>query len=286
MRRGLPILFMACLMLMACPHYDKEEDIVSEYHCYYEDPFLDNSDTTGIYISVTIDLPVCNSNDSTVLMRREEISTVLIRRFFDADYQPGDDIEEIVTRYGKQAQKRYDEYAAAHPDGPETKRWEYVKGLSIEYLGSYDEVYSFSYVHTDNRGGMFEADDVTFMVYDADNGKEIKEKDIFVDYENITKRKLTELLRGSLEKTIRQTSYLSINDYYIDRLSPNGNFHITDEGIEYYYRAGEIAPRIMGPQWIAIDSRDIKDILDPESSVYQYFFDDRPKAGGAEETDQ
>ncbi|OPZ03000.1 MAG: hypothetical protein BWZ11_00452 [Bacteroidetes bacterium ADurb.BinA395] len=141
-------------------------------------------------------------------------------------------------------------------------------------LWSDENIFSYGIKRYVFMGGAHGLSTQTFLNFDLKTGKTLTEKDLFIpDY----KEKLTTLIRERLiEENDEISEYRDLNqtDYWVDSIQPNGNFYISDEGINYLFNPYEIGPYYLGETEVRIPYARLKDIL-KNGNPLEYLYENR-----------
>ncbi len=149
-------------------------------------------------------------------------------------------------------------FFGAPEDYSEEDRVRYMKDIVGNSLFANDNILSYSINNYSFSGGMHGYTAINYFVFDLKTGNRIIEEDIFDgDY----KEMITEILLKELSKEDH------FEDFYLDRVIPNGNFKIDEDGITYFFNTYEIAPYAYGNFEVFIPYEKIKLILQKESPV-------------------
>jgi len=122
-------------------------------------------------------------------------------------------------------------------------------------------------------GGAHGLETRNYFNFDLKTGDLIKEKDLFkANYEFelaelIKKRIVEESKEYKDQKNSEPIIDLEDTDYWTDSIKGNGNFYITDEGINYVFNPYEIAPYYMGQTEVSLPFSRLKNLLKPNSII-------------------
>lgn len=122
-------------------------------------------------------------------------------------------------------------------------------------------------------GGVHGYQSRNYYNYDLKTGKQITEKDLFVDkYEKnltqIIKDRLLEQAKEEKEpKNSEPVLTFEDTDFWTDSIKPNGNFYISDLGVNYVFNPYEIAPFYMGQTEVNIPFSRLNKLLKPDNTI-------------------
>ncbi|HLP04642.1 MAG TPA: RsiV family protein [Paludibacter sp.] len=113
-------------------------------------------------------------------------------------------------------------------------------------------------------GGAHGLETRNYFNFNLKTGALITEKDLFKDgymaaLSELIKQRIVEESKDSAEK--EPILDLEDTDYWTDSIKPNGNFYITDEGINYVFNPYQIAPYSLGETEVTLPFDRLKNIL-------------------------
>jgi len=243
----------------------EEKDLVKKYYL--------SSDTTqgALSVDIEVEIPVAFA-DSNVL---KSVRKTIITNLFGEDYVPVKN-DSIVQKF---CAELHNEYKANFlpllkvKDSKNNYSFNNEHTLSGFSLLSDKNIYVYGIERYVDMGGAHGLETRNFYNFDLKTGKQISESDIFkADY----KAKLSELIKVRIVEESKEDSTdnnsepilsLEDTDYWTDSIKPNGNFYITDEGINYVFNPYEIAPDYMGQTEVTLPYDRIKDFLKPNSII-------------------
>ncbi len=128
-------------------------------------------------------------------------------------------------------------------------------------------------------GGAHGLNTRTFYNFDLKTGNKITENDIFItDYETplaeLIKKRIIEQSKEDPE--LQPIINLENTDYWIEAIKPNGNFYITDEGINFVFNPYEIAPYFIGQTEVVLSFERLKDLL-IKGNIISYLYEKENK---------
>ncbi|NDP20343.1 MAG: DUF3298 domain-containing protein [Paludibacter sp.] len=122
-------------------------------------------------------------------------------------------------------------------------------------------------------GGAHGLETRNYINFNLKTGNVINESDLFV---NNYKNELAELIKRRIIEESKETKNtknsepiisLEDTDFWTDSIKPNGNFYITDEGINYVFNPYEIAPYYLGETEVTIPFSRLTNLLKPNSPI-------------------
>lgn len=122
-------------------------------------------------------------------------------------------------------------------------------------------------------GGAHGLETRNYFNFNLKTGKLITENDLFIDnYEDelaelIKKRIIEEGKEYKQTKNSEPILNFEDTDFWTDSIKANGNFYITDEGINYVFNPYEIAPFYMGQTEVTIPFSRLTSLLKPNSPI-------------------
>jgi hypothetical protein len=119
-------------------------------------------------------------------------------------------------------------------------------------------------------GGAHGLETRNYYNFDLKTGKLISETDLFVDN---YKELLSDLIKKRIVEESKESEDnepildLENTDYWTDSIKPNGNFYITDEGINYVFNPYEIAPYALGETEVTLPFDRLKGIFKAQNII-------------------
>ncbi|MDR0347909.1 MAG: RsiV family protein [Tannerella sp.] len=139
--------------------------------------------------------------------------------------------------------------------------------LNNKIIYNKNNLISFTVNRIYYKGGVHDAHKYMNYVIDLRTGKRITEKDIFIDD---YKEELASIIvhEIALQNNAGRIEDLENMGFFnIAEISPNKNFYINDDGINYTFNEFDIAAYIIGPIDVYIPYEKIQHILRKESPV-------------------
>lgn len=275
------ILLIACtltsILFISCSQKTiktDEKDFIKKYYL--------TSDTVkgALSIDFEIEIPVA-FKDSNVL---KSIRSTIITNLFGGDYVRHSN-DSLVYLFSKELYTDYKENYEPLlnvKDSTNSYSFDNEHTLSGFSLLSDKKIYVYGIERYVDMGGAHGLETRNYYNFDLLTGKLITEKNIF---RSNYKESLAELIKKRIVEESKEThetknteAILSLEDtdFWTDSIKPNGNFYLTDEGINYVFNPYEIAPYYMGQTEVTLPYNRLKDLLKP-NSIIKYLVDKQPK---------
>ncbi|MDD3491325.1 MAG: DUF3298 domain-containing protein [Paludibacter sp.] len=145
--------------------------------------------------------------------------------------------------------------------------YHYQEHLTAVPLYESDKLLSYEATRYLFTGGAHGLETTMCWVFDVATGNQLTEDDIFV--ENYSDS-LVSILTRLLEADAAQRS-LTLNDFWLKQLIPNGNFAIVEDGLYYQFNPYDIAPYAVGSTRLFIAKEELLPLLKKGTSVYELF---------------
>lgn len=243
----------------------EEKDFVKKYYL--------SKDTTKGALSVDfeIEIPVAFANAEVL----KAIRGVIITNLFGQEYVSHTN-DSIVQLFSKELVAEYKENNAPLLDELDsTNRYSFDNEhtLSGFSLLSDKKIYVYGIERYVNMGGAHGLETRNYYNFDLKTGSLITEKDLFkANYapeliKLIKARIVEESKEYKDEKNSEPIINLEDTDYWTDSIKPNGNFYITDEGINYVFNPYEIAPYYLGQTEVTLPFNRLGGLLKPNSII-------------------
>ena len=243
----------------------EEKDLTKKYYL--------TKDTTKGWLNVDIEVEIPTQfSDSNVL---KSIRATIISNLFGDEYisQPNDSLvpffaKELLTDYRENNEPLINELDSTSHYSFNNEHT--VSGFS---LLSDKNIYAYAIERYVYMGGAHGMETKNFYNFDLKTGKIITEKDLFKDnFESeLAKLMKVRIIEESKEykdeKNSEPITDLEDTDFWTDSIKSNGNFYITDEGINYVFNPYEIAPYYMGQTEVTLPFSRLKNLLKPNSLV-------------------
>lgn len=242
-----------------------EKDFVKKF-------YLSNDTSKGtLSIDIEVEIPVNFANKEVL----KSIRANLITNLFGEDYisHSNDSLvqlfsSELVTEY-----KENNEPLLEELDSTNKYSFNNEHTLSGFSLLSDKKIYVYGIERYVDMGGAHGLETRNYYNFDLKTGDLISEKDLFKENyiselaELIKKRIVEESKEVKDSKETEPILSLEDTDFWTDSIKPNGNFYITDEGINYVFNPYEIAPYYMGETEVTLPYARLKNILKPNSII-------------------
>ena len=239
-----------------------EKDIIRKFYL--------TSDTTkgALSVDIEVEIPIAFA-DSNVL---KSIRKTIITNLFGEDYvsHANDSLvqlfcEELHTDY-----KANNAPLINVKDSANKYSFNNEHTLSGFSLLSDKKIYVYGIERFVDMGGAHGLETRNFYNFDLKTGNLISEKDIFKpNFEfglaELIKKRIVEDSKDSTD--MEPIMDIEDTDFWTESIKPNGNFYITDEGINYVFNPYEIAPYYMGQTEVSIPYIRLKDFLKPNSVI-------------------
>jgi hypothetical protein len=251
-----------------------EKDLVKKY-------FL-SKDTTkgGLSVDIEVEIPTAFA-DKDVL---NSIRATIVTNLFGEEYihHANDSLVLLFSKDLVADYKENNEPLISETDS--TNRYSFdnehvVSGFS---LLSDKKIYVYGIERYVFMGGAHGLETRNYYNFDLKTGKIISEKDLFKsnyvpELSELIKKRIVE--ESKEQKDTRDTEpimSLEDTDFWADSIKPNGNFYITDEGINYVFNPYEIAPYYMGQTEVSIPFDRLTNIL-KSNSIIAYLVEKQAK---------
>ena len=243
----------------------EEKDFVKRYYLA--------KDTTKGSLSIDIEVEIPTEfADSNVL---KSIRSTIISNLFGGEYiaLKNDSLAPFFAKELLADYKRNNEGLINELDS--TSRYSFnnehtVSGFS---LLSDKIIYAYGIERYVYMGGAHGLETRNYYNFNLKTGKVITEKDL---YKPNFQTALAQLIKARIveeskefkdQKNADPITNLDETDFWTDSIKPNGNFYITDEGINYVFNPYEIAPYYMGQTEVTLPFERLKNLLKPNSII-------------------
>lgn len=145
--------------------------------------------------------------------------------------------------------------------------YHYQEYLTAVPLYESDKLLSYEATRYLFTGGAHGLETTMCWVFDVTTGNQLTEDDIFVEnYSDSLVSILTRLLEADAAKR-----GLTLQDFWLQQLLPNGNFAVAEDGLYYQFNPYDIAPYAVGGTRLFITKDDLLPLLKKGTSVYELF---------------
>jgi len=267
-----PILLLLSVLTAAMFFSCTQKTIKTEEKDFVKKYYLSKDTTKGaLSVDLEVEIPFAFTNKEVL----KSIRGVIITNLFGEEYvsRPNDSIvllfsKELVTEYKENNQPLLEELDS-------TNRYSFNNEhtLSGFSLLSDKKIYVYGIERYINMGGAHGLETRNYYNFDLKTGNLITEKDLFKSnyapelIKLIKKRIIEESKEYKDEKNSEPILNLEDTDYWTDSIKPNGNFYITDEGINYVFNPYEIAPYYLGQTEVTLPFKRLIGILKPNSII-------------------
>jgi hypothetical protein len=242
-----------------------ENDFVKKY-------FLSKDTTKGaLSVDLEVEIPVAFFNKDVLTAIRATIITNL----FGGEYvnHANDSLVQIFTKDLVADYKENNEPLMNKIDTANRYSFNNEHVISGFSLLSDKKIYVYGIERYVYMGGAHGLETRNYYNFDLKTGKTITEKDLFKanfvpELSELIKKRIVEESKEVKEsKDTEPILSLEDTDFWADSIKPNGNFYITDEGINYVFNPYEIAPYYIGQTEVTIPFNRLKNILKPNSII-------------------
>jgi len=260
------ICALASTFLFSCT----QKTIKTEEKDYQKKFFLTTDTAKGaLNIDIEVEIPVAFA-DSNVL---KSIRKTIITNLFGPEYVLRHN-DSIVALFAHELMTDYKETNAPLvnvKDSLNKYSFNNEHTLSGFSLLSDKKIYVYGIERYVDMGGAHGLETRNYYNFDLKTGNLITEKDIFkANYQlgiaELIKKRIVEDSKDSTDT--EPIINIEDTDFWTDSIKPNGNFYITDEGINYVFNPYEIAPYYMGQTEVSIPYIRLKDFIKPNSIIY------------------
>ena len=260
------ILFLLTLLTTTFFFSCKQETIKTVDREYIKKFYLTSDTAKGaLSVDIQVELPIEFANQQVL----DSIRATIIFNLFGPEYIKfsNDTIPQLFALELNKEYRANNEPLISQLDSSSVYSFNNEHSVEGFSLLSDKEIYSYGIDRTVYMGGAHGLETRNYFNFDLKTGKVISEKDLFVpNYEAA----LTDLIKKRIveESTeIKTIEDLEESIYWTDSIKPNGNFYISDEGINYVFNPYEIAPYAFGETEVTLTYEQLKSILKPNSII-------------------
>ena len=195
----------------------------------------------------------------------EKMNTAIVRHLFSAE---GHDIPAAAEAYRSGLMENYrdeveESFGEHSPEEIKENAWMYnwTDSVSGEFASGCAKRHLRSYMASTScyLGGAHGMYGITYLVFDMQTGRVVSEADLFVEGYEV---KLAQLLWEHRFDGMEDLEEMDDPDeIFYAEIRPNGNFAVTEEGVEYVYNPYEIAPYVVGLVTIPVSWKELGPIL-------------------------
>jgi len=264
----LVICVLSLVLLFSCTQNTiktEEKDLIIKYYLA--------SDTSkgALNIDIEVELPIAFKDSNVLKLIR---STIISNLFGDEYINSSND--SLVKKFSADLYLDYkdnNEPLLYVKDSANNYSFNNEHTLSGFSLLNDKKIYVYGIERYVDMGGAHGLETRNYYNFDLKTGKLITEDDLFKpDFKDkladiIKKQIVVESKESNDPKDSEPIISLEDTDFWTDSIKPNGNFYITDEGINYVFNPYEIAPYYMGQTEVTLHYNLIKDILKPSTII-------------------
>ena len=277
MKKQIIFLFFSSLIIISffsC----KQKTIKTEEKDFSKRFYLETDTSKGaLNVDIQVEFPVEYENQN----RLDSIRAIIISNVFGENYvkYPNDSIIPLFITDLNQDYVNNNLSLVNQLDSGSVYTFNNEHTVSGFSLLSDKKIYVYGVERYVYMGGAHGLNTRNYYNFDLTTGKLITEKDLFVDnykelLSDLIKKRMVEESKESNEKD--PILDLENSDYWTDSIKPNGNFYITDEGINYVFNPYEIAPYALGETEVTLPFDRLKGILKSEN-IITYLIDKQAK---------
>lgn len=280
MKRQSKLLLLSTIIIpvfFSCTHKTvktSEQDFIKKY-------YLTKDTTKGaLSLDIEVEIPVAFANKDVLKNIRETIITNL----FGDEYikHANDSIVQLFSNDLVTDYRNNNESLLDNLDSTSRYSFNNEHTLSGFSLLSDKKIYVYGIERYVYMGGAHGLETRNYYNFDLKTGKLITEKDLFKkNFEpalaDLIKKRIVEESKESKD-SLESEPIISLEDtdFWTDSIKPNGNFYITDEGINYVFNPYEIAPYYMGQTEVTLPYNRLTGLLKP-SCIITYLVEKQPK---------
>ena len=271
MKNRTSALILCTLMVLFFISCTQKTIKTSEYD-FVKKYFLSKDTTKGaLSVDLEVEIPVAFVNKDVL----NAIRTTIITNLFGGEYvnHANDSLVHLFTKDLVADYKENNEPLMAELDTANRYSFNNEHVVSGFSLLSDKKIYVYGIERYVYMGGAHGLETRNYYNFDLKTGKTISEKDLFksnyvTELSELIKKRIVEESKEVKEaKDTEPILSLEDTDFWADSIKPNGNFYITDEGINYVFNPYEIAPYYIGQTEVSIPFNRLKNILKPNSII-------------------
>ena len=269
----LTILAILLLSVVSCRHKPQVTSLV--LYEYDDNPFENNPDTTGVQISIKLQLPSIEGLKGDKLNAMKKVRVGIMETILSPYYHGSDDPDEAIARYADSIRSEFIDGALKDVYNLDELASGFgIQNLSANVVLSDDKLMVVS-CHTEAfTGGIDMMYSDEYLVFDLTTGEQVKEEHLFgnptvsMETRNAIRDMLVEALAQQMVDSVPELD----NVYEMDNVVMNGNFEVKADSLVYHYNPYEVAPPAIGPVAIALPSYRLAAYMNPQSPVYKFWF--------------
>jgi len=248
--RKLLLLICFSVAFVGCK---KQQKIAFEERTYQEKSTLSCED--GACTEVNVKIPFAIGKDSVSKNINDQLFNIVKEIVvFDQDNERFKTYEEAIHSFIAS----YDDIKKQFPNEPVP--WEAKIKSSFTVFG--EELVNIDIDHYTFTGGAHGSQGILSVFYDLKTGKEIEQKDLFVNYEGfkaLAKKKFYEMNQLAPNASLNDKGFMFDDDVF----ALAENIIINKENLTVHYNHYEIAPYAQGATDIKFSFKEIKSFLNP-----------------------
>lgn len=267
-----PILLLLCALTSAIFFSCTQKTIKTTEKDFVKKYYLSNDTTKGaLSVDFEVEIPIAFANKEVL----NSIRGTIISNLFGEEYisHANDSIVQLFTSELVIEYKENNEPLLQDLDTTNKYSFDNEHTLSGFSLLSDNKIYVYGIERYVNMGGAHGLETRNYYNFDLKTGKLLAEKDLFVTNYEVNLAKLIKIRIVEESKQYKEVKNsepildLEDTDYWTDSIKANGNFYITDEGINYVFNPYEVAPYYMGQTEVTLPFNRLKSLLKPNSII-------------------
>jgi len=223
------LFFVSALLLLASCDMVRTET--------YQDDLvmpLEEGQADSLFFSVSLEYVVTGMKVEI----RQSINKAIVAQAFDLEGGDGT-LEETAIRYRENLIDEYMNENAVLENG--VRSWE--DRLTGAFQAKYKNYMNYLVSYYSFRGGAHGIQTLSQIVFDAKTGEQVHEADLFAPgYEE----PVAQLLRLAVKSAMEQEDPELMQLVNLEEVSPNGNFSLHEDGVEWLFQPYEVGPYALG----------------------------------------
>ena len=223
------LFFVSALLLLASCDMVRTET--------YQDDLvmpLEEGQADSLFFSVSLEYVVTGMKVEI----RQSINKAIVAQAFDLEGGEGT-LEETAIRYRENLIDEYMNENAVLENG--VRSWE--DRLTGAFQAKYKNYMNYLVSYYSFRGGAHGIQTLSQIVFDAKTGEQVHEADLFAPgYEE----PVAQLLRLAVKSAMEQEDPELMQLVNLEEVSPNGNFSLHEDGVEWLFQPYEVGPYALG----------------------------------------
>ncbi len=221
--------------------------------------YYDSSNSPIAEIELTLLYPIKQEQNNI----SDSIKRIISDSFFGANFFENNP-DSMLTSFEDEYYTNYKNQNAGRSSIGASNNWQ--KTVSMSVIHNSDYLVCLEYLVYAYSGGAHGMTKVSYSNVDLHDGKLLTYEDIFKEN---TRDSLSKILTQKLYHDKKIPTHISLVDagYFVDKIEPNHNLYIENNGIGFLYNSYEIAPYSFGQTSIFIEFELIKDYISDESPI-------------------